>query len=86
MRRREVIALLGSVAAVQPLALRAQAGKLYRVGILWPGAPAANTSRMDAFRRGLRQLGYVEGLNLAIVAKGSEPGSVPTQLLAFADE
>ena len=31
------------------------------------GAPAAN-HHLDAFRRGLRDLGYVEGENIALVA------------------
>lgn len=87
MRRREVITLLGGAAVAWPLAGHAQqAGTVYRVGVLWPGAPSANTARMEAFRRSLRELGYVEGRNLVIVAKGSESGSEPAQLLSLADE
>src|SRR5262245_28310193 len=71
IRRREFIFSLGSAAA-WPLAARAQQpGKVHRVGILWASAPSANVLRMEAFRQGLRELGYVEGRNLVIAARGA---------------
>jgi len=72
MKRREFMAMLGGAAAVWPLAARGQQpGKVHRVGILWAGAPSANAPRMEAFRQGLRELGYVEGRNVVIAARGA---------------
>ena len=42
-----------------------QPAKVFRVGILSPAA-AASTKAFDAFRGGLRELGYVEGANFVI--------------------
>jgi len=39
---------------------------IYRIGVLYPGAPAPLASRMEAFRQGLRESGYVEGANTSI--------------------
>jgi|SRR5262245_1604772 len=69
MRRRELVALLGGAAAssvVRPRAARAQAGKVWRIGMLETTSAQLNAANLDAFRQGLRQLGYVEGQNLAI--------------------
>ena len=43
-----------------------QATKIPRIGFLIPGTKAAFSVRTDAIRRGLRDLGYVEGKNLVI--------------------
>ena len=48
-----------------PLSAAAQQAKIYRVAILNGGAAAANPS-VDAFREGLRALGWVEGRNVTI--------------------
>src|SRR5262249_20043045 len=70
----DFITLLGSAAA-WPLAARAQQpGKVHRVGVLWASTPSANAHRMEAFRQSLRELGYVEGRNLVIVARGAARG------------
>ncbi len=69
MRRREFVAFLGGAAATTtavPLAARAQAGKVYRIGYLSLGSPVAEATRFNAFRAGLAALGYVEGNNLVI--------------------
>ena len=58
--RRELLAALGGAAAAWPLAARAQQqGKIPRIGII-DDAPMWN-----AFRQGLRDLGYLEGQNIA---------------------
>jgi putative ABC transport system substrate-binding protein len=65
MNRREFITLLGGAAAAWPLAARAQeAAKVRRIGFLRVGPPPA--SFIDNFRRGLRDLGFVEGQHFAI--------------------
>jgi putative ABC transport system substrate-binding protein len=43
-----------------------QAGKVARIGLLIPGSQSAFAVRMDAFRQGLREHGYVEGQNIVI--------------------
>ena len=50
-----------------PLAAAAQpARKVYRVAFLGATSPSGYASQMEAFRGGLRDLGYVEGQNLVI--------------------
>ena len=44
----------------------AAAGELYRLGYLTGNPRAANAERIDAFRQGLRELGYIEGKNIVI--------------------
>jgi hypothetical protein len=53
--------LLFSLAA--PLAVGAQPQKVYRIGMLERTSPAINAANLDGFRRGLRELGYVEEKN-----------------------
>ena len=63
--------ILGLLAA--PLAAEAQQpGKIVRVGLLAGGSPASMAPYVDALREGLRELGYVEGRNLAIEARYAE--------------
>jgi putative ABC transport system substrate-binding protein len=80
MRRRDFITLLGSAAAAWPLAARAQqpVSKMPRIGIIDPGAA------LDHFRQGLRDLGYIEGRDIAIELRPSE--GRPDQLVAAATE
>jgi putative tryptophan/tyrosine transport system substrate-binding protein len=49
----------GSAGAQQP-------GKVPRIGFLATVSPSANSARNEAFRQGLRELGYVEGRNIVI--------------------
>jgi putative ABC transport system substrate-binding protein len=73
MRRREFITLLGSAAAMWPLAAGAQrAGKIYHIGVLETTPLALNAPNFDALRSGLRDLGYVEGQNLIIVYRSAD--------------
>src|SRR5215472_9304929 len=46
-----------------------QLGKVPRIGILFGASPSANTGRGEAFRRGLRELGYIEGKNIVIESR-----------------
>ena len=83
MKRREFIKLL-SGAAGWPLAAYAQhTGKLYRVGFLWDG-PDVFPDALEAFRQGLRELGYVEGRTIAIEYRWAE--GKPERMRELADE
>ena len=68
MKRREFITLLGGAAAAWPLAARAQqqSGKISRIGFLTRKTDASVSSQIDAFREGLRDLGWIEGRNISI--------------------
>jgi putative ABC transport system substrate-binding protein len=69
--RREFITLLGGAAVAWPLTAGAQqAVKLYRIGILSPELPPPGF--LEAFRQGLRELGYVEGQNIAFEVRSAE--------------
>ena len=69
MRRREFIALLAAAAA-WPQAARAQQGSnLPLLGVLSPISVAAAARNIAALRAGLRDLGYVEGHNVAIALR-----------------
>jgi putative ABC transport system substrate-binding protein len=69
--RREFITLLGGAAVAWPLTAGAQqAVKLYRIGILSPELPPPGF--LEAFRQGLRELGYVEGQNIAFEVRTAE--------------
>src|SRR5262249_18389465 len=80
MNRRAVITLLGGAAAAWPLAARAQQpGKMPRVGYIRARTPRNDPFRED-FVRGIRDLGYVEGRNIAYEFRhfGDDVESIPS--------
>jgi ABC-type uncharacterized transport system substrate-binding protein len=79
MKRREFITLLGGAAVTWPLAARAQqAAKIPRIGII-DDSPIWN-----AFRQGLRDLGYLEGQNIAFEYRYAD--GLPDRLAEVAGE
>ena len=62
---------LGMLAAV-PAAGAEQPAKVFRVGFLGSGSPATYAALVDAFRQGLRELGYVEGQNVVMELRWAE--------------
>ena len=68
-----LIVMLALGILVAPLAAGAQpAGKVYRIGVLETTSAAVNVPNLDAFRQGLRELGYIEGQNLVIAYRSAD--------------
>ena len=89
LKRREFISLLGG-AAVCPFAARAQQPARYRIGHLAIAAPTDTPppppANWDAFVRGLREAGYVEGQNIAFEHRSArdQPDLFPKLALELA--
>ena len=74
MQRRDFIMALG-LAAVWPLAVQAQQPKkVPRIGFLTTGSLELPETRvtLNAFRQGLRELGYFEGQNIVIEVRAAD--------------
>src|SRR5947207_3122511 len=71
MNRRALLAGLGAVLAAPLAATAQQAGKVYRIGYLSSGSATGSWS-VEAFREGLRELGWVEGRNIIIEYRFAE--------------
>jgi putative tryptophan/tyrosine transport system substrate-binding protein len=72
LRRREFIFTLGGAAAAWPRAARAQQSAMPVMGFLHGGSPVAWTDQLRGFHRGLKDVGFVEGENVAIVYRWAE--------------
>src|SRR5262245_28913474 len=69
--RRELLTALGGAAA-WPLAARAPQPAMPLIGFLNPAFTEANADRLRGFHRGLKDAGYVEGENVAVVYRWAE--------------
>jgi putative ABC transport system substrate-binding protein len=73
--RRQFITFLGGAMIAWPLGARAQrAGRIPKIGVVWQGESPPGSPRMESFRKGLRQLGYVEDQNVAIELRYAQGG------------
>ncbi len=79
MRRRELIAFLGGVAVIWPLAARAEQSVLPVIGFLRSTSFASFQKLISGFRQGLTEAGFVEGQNVSIEYRSAEdhPARLP---------
>ena len=83
--RRELLIALGAGALIAPFgAFAQQPAKAARIGYLGGGSSSAVRHLLEAFRQGLRELGYMEGQNLTIDYRWAE--GRPDQLPGLAEE
>jgi putative ABC transport system substrate-binding protein len=83
MDRRTFLAGMGAVLLAAPLAVEAQPGKVYRIGLLDYSSP--NPGRQawwNAFRQRMRELGYVEGQNVSFEPRWAQGDQVRVRKLA----
>src|SRR4029450_7495071 len=71
MRRRDFIIVIGRAAVAWPVGVHAQ-HKIPHIGFMGNSTAALETNLVDAFREGLRELGYEEGRNIAIEYRWAE--------------
>ena len=72
MRRREFVICLAVAGALLPLAARAQQARTPIIGFLSNASADKYTIRLDAFRQGLKEVGYVEGQNVTVEYRWAE--------------
>ena len=70
MRRRDFIAFLACTAATWPVLAREQPRAAWRIGMLEPNPSSPSDPFVDAFRDGLRELGYKEGRDVLLEFAG----------------
>jgi putative ABC transport system substrate-binding protein len=85
MKRREFITLIGGATVLAACSARAQQpAKSRRIGILETVSPSLNMNNLDALRRGLRELGYIENQNLVLEYRSADGDA--RNLPALADD
>jgi putative tryptophan/tyrosine transport system substrate-binding protein len=71
MSRRRFLRTVGVLLAAPLVAAAQPAGKVHRIGFLWD-SPAVWPHALEAFRQGLRDLGWVEGQNIIVEYRWTE--------------
>ena len=67
MHRRDFFKIMAASASIWPdIASAQQSTKVARIGWMSVGSPTANDANMTAFRRGMSELGYIEGKTFAM--------------------
>jgi ABC-type uncharacterized transport system substrate-binding protein len=79
MRKAGVLSLFVVVLLAVAVADAQQPKKVSKIGYLSPSSPSADSARVEAFRQGLRDLGYVQGKNIVIEYRyaGGKPELLP---------
>jgi len=72
MSKKIFVWLLATLSLGAVYAQAQQPAKIPRIGFLIGSSPSANAARIEAFRQGLRELGYVEGKNIIIEFRSAE--------------
>jgi putative ABC transport system substrate-binding protein len=72
MKRREFLGLVGGVAADWPVTARAQQAPVPTIGYLDARSAESVVDRLRGFRQGLKESGYVDGENVAILYRWAE--------------
>jgi putative ABC transport system substrate-binding protein len=72
IKKIKLLALCSVLLALSFPAQAQQPAKIPRIGFLIGSSPSANAARIEAFRQGLRELGYVEGKNFVIEFRSAE--------------
>ena len=73
MSKRNFVFALGAIFLTLSFPVEAQqAAKVYRIGLLSARSSSSESNRTEAFRQGLRELGYVEGKNIIIEYRYAE--------------
>ena len=78
--RRELLIALGATLTTWSFAVRAQpSGRVPHIGYISLGTPRSNGAFLDAFKDGLRELGYADGRNIVIDVRwaGDSPADLP---------
>jgi putative tryptophan/tyrosine transport system substrate-binding protein len=84
IERRKFLAALGGAVVTGPLAARGQQPGMPVVGFLRSASLADATHLVDAFRQGLKEIGYIEGRNVAIEYRSAD--NDPDRLRALATD
>lgn len=71
-RRRLLLAVLAAAFAAPLASFAQQPAKIARIGFLYPASQQLADVQLQAFRDGLRELGYVEGKNLQLEARWAD--------------
>src|SRR6266481_6195429 len=67
-----LVVTLVTLASCGAVATAQQPAKIPRIGFQLDSSPSAVSARLEAFRQGLRELGYVEGKNIVIEWRSAE--------------